>query len=56
MDLGWRQYCSTSLKIPYFFNLRTGQTLWYLAEVQAVTGCPEPQGEYCESDADVMVE
>ena len=45
MELGWRQYWSKSWKRPYFSNLRTGENLWSLVEVQAVTSCYKMSGE-----------
>ena len=37
MQLGWRQSWNKSWQRPYFYNLKTGQNLWTLVEVQAVT-------------------
>ena len=47
LEEGWRKCWSKRRSRSYYFNLKTGQTLWYLMEEEAAT-VTGSIGEYSE--------
>ena len=49
LEEGWRKCWSKTKSRQYFFNLKTGQTRWYLMEVVAATEFV-PRVDYSEKN------